>query len=133
MPTGAVAKACVALSLLLLAAAAPQGGRDPPKAASHFHKSRPHPPAHATRRSPGQQSAPVARDDARAFTAAPRPNPDLQAPVPPENRSPHVAPTLFDFKTDYIGDGYVYGSSPQGMDDRRSTATPGVKLTVPVP
>jgi hypothetical protein len=60
------------------------------------------------------------------------PNPDLTAPPVPENRRPHIAPTLFQLKNTYSGDGYVYGSSPQGMDDRKAATIPGVTLSVPI-
>jgi len=65
-------------------------------------------------------------------TAQPLGKPDLTAPPIPENRRPHIAPTLFQLKNTYSGDGYVYGSSPQGMDDRKAATIPGVTLSVPI-
>ena len=75
-------------------------------------------------------SAPVA---ASRLTAAPIPNRDIVAPAEPENPRTHLAPALFRLSNDYYGDGYVYGSSPQGMDDRKAATIPGLKLVTPLP
>ena len=125
-------KTWVALALLSLVAAAPQdSGRHRPTPKPQLHKSKAHTPAHTARRAPTrEQSSIVSRGD--GFTAAPTPNLDVTAPPVPENRQPHVAPTMFQLKNAYPGDGYVYGSSPQGMDDRKAATIPGVMLSVPL-
>ena len=127
-------KTWVALALLSLVAAAPQdSGRHRPTPKPQLYKARTHTPARTPQRQPSlQDSSTVARGDARGFTAAPTPDPDLTAPPVPENRQPHFAPTLFELKNAYRGDGYVYGSSPQGMDDRKAATIPGVMLSVPL-
>jgi hypothetical protein len=61
------------------------------------------------------------------------PNPDITAPAEPQQPETHFAPALFRLNNAYPGDGYVYGSSPQGMDDRRAATIPGLKLTTPLP
>jgi hypothetical protein len=124
----------IAVALLSLAAAAPQeGGQPRPAAKPQLHKHRPHAPAHTARHQPArEESATAARSARTGFTTAPMPNPDLTAPPVPENRRPHIAPTLFQLKNTYSGDGYVYGSSPQGMDDRKAATIPGVTLSVPI-
>jgi hypothetical protein len=121
-----------AVALISLVAAAPQGdGQHRPASRAQLHKPKTHAPAHTVRRAPTRhESSVVRRGD--GFTAAPVPNPDLNAPPIPENREPHVAPTLFQLKNAYPGDGYVYGSSPQGMDDRKAATIPGVTLSVPL-
>ncbi len=66
------------------------------------------------------------------YTPAPVPNPDMDEPTSPENRTPHITPTMFPLTNEHRGDGYVYGSSPQGMDDTRALTIPGVALSVPI-
>jgi hypothetical protein len=124
----------IAVTLISLAAAAPRdSGQHRPAPKPQVHKAQKHAPAHTTRRQPSrEESSAPARVDVRGFTTAPVPNPDLTAPPIPENRQPHVAPTLFQLKNAYPGDGYVYGSSPQGMDDRKAATIPGVMLSVPI-
>jgi hypothetical protein len=127
-------KTWVAIALLSLVAAAPQdGGRHRPTAKLQPHKARTHTPAHTPPRQPSfQDSSTVMHGNDRGFTVAPMPDPDMTAPPVPENRQPHVTPTLFRLKNAYPGDGYVYGSSPQGMDDRKAATIPGVMLSVPI-
>lgn len=124
----------IAVALISLVAAAPQdGGQHRLTSKPQLHKSRTHKPAHTTRHEPGrEQGSTAARRESSGFTAAPMPNADLSAPPIPEDRRPHVAPTLFQLKNAYPGDGYVYGSSPQGMDDRKAATIPGVILSVPI-
>ncbi|MBN9563161.1 MAG: hypothetical protein J0H14_20925 [Alphaproteobacteria bacterium] len=123
----------IALALISLVAAAPQDGGQPrPAAKPQLHKSRTHTPTHTARQPGPAENSAAARVNDGGFTAAPIPNPDLTAPPVPENRQPHVAPTLFQLKNTYSGDGYVYGSSPQGMDDRKAATIPGVTLSVPI-
>ncbi len=124
----------IAVALIALAAAAPQdGGQHRPASGPQPHKSRTHTPAHTPRRAPSRdESGIVTRGDGRGFTAAPMPDLDVTAPPVPEDRRPHVAPMLFELKNAYPGDGYVYGSSPQGMDDRKAATIPGLKLSVPI-
>lgn len=102
--------------------------RSHPRPTHHAHV-RPTKPAR-----PQVQANRVTSDrDARGFGPAPTPNQDLSAPSVPEARGPNVSPTVFHLNNRYAGDGYVYGSSPQGMDDRRAATIPGVKLSMPVP
>ena len=131
---GVSVKAWVAIALLSLVAAAPQdSGRHRPTPKPQLHKARTHPPARTPpRQASPQDSSTIMRGNDLGFTAAPMPDPDLTAPPVPENRQPHVTPTLFQLKNAYPGDGYVYGSSPQGMDDRKAATIPGVMLSVPI-
>jgi hypothetical protein len=66
-------------------------------------------------------------------TAAAVPNRDMTAPVEPENPRPHLAPALFRLSNQYPRDGYVYGSSPKGMDDLKVARIPGLTLSTPLP
>jgi hypothetical protein len=66
-------------------------------------------------------------------TAAPVPNLDMTGPAEPENPRTHLAPAIFRLSNQYPGDGYVYGSSPKGMDDLKVAVIPGLKLTTPLP
>jgi hypothetical protein len=66
------------------------------------------------------------------FVAAPMPDPDIGTPPVPEDRRAKLAPTLFRLTNDFRGDGYPYGSSPQGMDDKKSLTVPGVKFSLPI-
>jgi hypothetical protein len=127
----------IALALLALVAAAPQdgvrhGAEHEPARKAQLYKTRTHLPAPVARRSTPRQKGTPTPDYIAGFTAAPVPNQDLTAPPVPEDRQPHIAPTLFDIKNAYPGDGYVYGSSPQGMDDRKAATIPGIKLSVPL-
>ncbi len=89
---------------------------------------------HAARSLPKLPAAALVRLPARAdgFAPAPMPDQDILAPIAPANRDPHVTPTLFRLTNAFPGDGYVYGSSPQGMDDKRALTIPGVKLSAPL-
>jgi hypothetical protein len=81
---------------------------------------------------PPNAAVPLSRSDVTAFAPAPVPNPDINAPIEPEDRRLHLAPTEFRLTNEYIGQGYPYGSSPQGMDDRHAAVIPGIKLTAPI-
>jgi hypothetical protein len=56
----------------------------------------------------------------------------MRAPTSPVESRTHAEPTLFDLGNKYQGDGYVYGSSPQAMDDRRAMKVPGIEVKVPL-
>lgn len=84
---------------------------------------------HLTRGS-DRMSAPLA---ATRFAPAPVPNRDIVAPPEQENPRTHLAPAVFRLSGQYYGDGYVYGSSPQGMDDRKAAIIPGLTLVTPLP
>ncbi len=125
-------------SILGLAVAAPLFllvATEPADAASHSPKTgkQTHHPAHrAARVQPPTTAAPSSRSEVTSFAPAPVPNPDISPPVEPENRRPHLAPTVFHLTNEYIGQGYPYGSSPQGMDDRHAAVIPGINLTAPI-
>lgn len=68
---------------------------------------------------------------AQTFQAAPTPD-DAEAPVTREKPRPEGGPTLFVFRTQFRGDGYPYGASPQGLDDKYAVKVPGVNVTVPL-
>jgi hypothetical protein len=61
------------------------------------------------------------------------PDPDARPPVERDNPHTHIAPTLFELTNHFVGDGYPYGSSPQGMDDRRAARVPVIVVTTPLP
>ena len=81
---------------------------------------------HLTRGS-DRMSAPVA---ASRLAPAPVPNRDIVAPTEPEKPRTHLTPAVFRLSDHYSGDGYVYGSSPQGMDE--AAMIPGIKLVMPL-
>src|SRR5689334_14644253 len=118
--------ACLVLPLLLAAAAPAQEGKvPPPRPAKHAgHR----PPSHARQ----QVAKPFERPDTpqvasqRGFAPAPVPDTTKTAPVSPVESRTHAEPTVFDLGMKYQGDGYVYGSSPQAMDDRRAAKAPGL-------
>jgi hypothetical protein len=124
--------------LLLLAAAAPaQSSPQPSPLASPDpgpHKAHPAPAKHrpTAKRAPQPFALRQGGTPGPAFTAAPVPNTAATAPVSPTESRTHAEPTLFDLGTKYTGDGYVYGSSPQAMDDRRAQKAPGVEVKVPL-
>lgn len=124
--------ACIGLLLLAAAAPAEQGQAPPPSAAKAKHAQ--HRPPHHTRQPLASRAtrpeAPVAT--APGFTPAPVPDLAKTAPVSPVESRTHAEPTLFDLGNKYQGDGYIYGSSPQGMDDRRAAKVPGVEVKVPL-
>jgi hypothetical protein len=120
--------------LLLLAAAAPAEPPPQPSPEPGPQKARPAPAKHRpiAKRAP---QPPVVRQSGMpgpAFTAAPVPNTAATAPVSPAESRTHAEPTLFNLGNKYTGDGYVYGSSPQAMDDLRAQKVPGVEVKVPL-
>jgi hypothetical protein len=134
-------KRLVPLALVLLAGAGPVEpghGTAPRRHQAHQTKNT----TQAHRKAPPRPAkqaateltnpAPARRDPDSAFTPAPLPNDAMTAPISPVESRTHAEPTLFDLTREYRGDGYVYGSSPQGRDDRRSAHVPGVELKVPL-
>ena len=64
--------------------------------------------------------------------AAPVPNPDLVAPIPPDRVS--VVPTLLHGPRDLTNDGFLAGSKFQNRgEDIPSTRGPGFQLQMPIP
>ena len=63
------------------------------------------------------------------YQPAPTPDQDLSAPylTPP---AVQATPAVFGLREIYRGDGYTYGSSPQGYADRSETQVPGVTVRV---
>jgi hypothetical protein len=126
-------KRLVPLALVLLAAAGPVEQGQGTSPSRHHQTHRKTPPRLATPMATDPASpTPSRRDPGTAYTPAPLPNQAVTAPTSPVESRPHGEPTLFDLSRQYRGDGYVYGSSPQGMDDRRSAHVPGVELKVPL-
>jgi hypothetical protein len=122
----------VPLALVLLAAAGPVPQDQGTAPARHqTHRKTPPRPAKPVAAEPAR-TAPPRRDPGSAFTPAPLPNEAVTAPTSPVESRTHAEPTLFDLSRQYRGDGYVYGSSPQGMDDRRAAHVPGVEVKVPL-
>jgi hypothetical protein len=127
-------KRMVPLALMLLVAAGPvqQGQETAPDRHRQTHRKPPPRPAKPVVAQPTPPAVPAPRNPGSAFTPAPLPNAAITAPTSPVESRTHAEPTLFDLSRQYRGDGYVYGSSPQGMDDRRSAHVPGVELKVPL-
>jgi hypothetical protein len=69
-----------------------------------------------------------------AFTAAPMPNPDIDAPNPynPTAGQPTVAPTIVSNRPGYRGEGFVPGSVGTPDVSKKMTPSPGVNLNVPL-
>ncbi|MBV9537998.1 MAG: hypothetical protein JOY70_03580 [Acidisphaera sp.] len=78
-----------------------------------------------------QTSAPSV---APAFTAAPMPNTDLNAPIPTEanGNAPSLAPSLFSPRATYRGEGFVSGSTAQGAQFSKVKPGFGGTLSIPV-
>ena len=125
--------ACIGLLLLAAAGPAEQGQAPPPSAAKAKHAQH-RPPHHARQPVASRATRPEAPRVATApgFTPAPVPRLGKDRPGLAVESRTHAEPTLFDLGNKYQGDGYVYGSSPQGMDDRRAAKVPGVEVKVPL-
>ena len=108
--------------LVLLTFGSMAGARERSRGPSH----------HSPQVSRGSDQVSAAAAPSR-FSPAPVPNRDVVAPTQPENPRTHLAPSVFRLSNQYPGDGYVYGSSPQGMDDRKAALIPGLKLVTPLP
>jgi hypothetical protein len=135
-------KRTLPLALLLLGGAGPgqetQLPTSRPPQQTQPSRGGPHHQAHSntphrtrTAGSPARP-APPRRNPGSALTAAPVPNESVRAPTSPVESRTHAEPTLFDLGNKYQGDGYVYGSSPQAMDDRRAMKVPGIEVKVPL-
>jgi hypothetical protein len=65
------------------------------------------------------------------FAEAPMPNDEI-APAARTLSAVNTEPKLFTMKTQFRGDGYPYGATSQGLDDKYSVQVPGVDVTVPL-
>jgi hypothetical protein len=105
----------------------------PSAASSTVHRVHPPAKAHARAKSSRRVASAVPpRPAPPPPDAAPIPDRDIQAPVVRAEDAPVASPTLFQFHNQYRGDGYIYGSSPQGFDDRHAVTVPGVNFSVPL-
>ncbi len=68
---------------------------------------------------------------ASRFETAPTPS-DASAPVRQEPPQIDTEPKLFTVKTQFKGDGFPYGATSQGLDDKYQVQVPGVNVTVPL-
>jgi len=64
--------------------------------------------------------------------AAPVPNVNAQAPVPPASDEPSVNVRLYRIKTYDSSAGFVPGSRYQSTEDRKPIQTPGFSISVPL-
>lgn len=63
---------------------------------------------------------------------APMPDADAGAPLATGNEDPHLAPAIYSTKTEFRGDGFSYGSSPQAVQEGATKPAAGVALDVPL-
>lgn len=70
--------------------------------------------------------------NAPIFEPAPMPNPDLYAPIQRANEDPKISPTLFEPMRQFRGDGYSFGSTSQGYEQRHMLPAAGANLSVPL-
>lgn len=69
----------------------------------------------------------------RRFEPAPLPNRDLNAPrATRTSNEPSLSPTLFTNHTQYRGDGFSPGSTPQGEQEHRLHPAAGFSLHMPL-
>lgn len=66
------------------------------------------------------------------FQAAPMPDADMSAPLPPTPKTAELSPALFQPRKQFRGDGYAPGSTAQGWQEQRLKPAPGVSLKVPL-
>jgi hypothetical protein len=68
------------------------------------------------------------------YTAAPMPNPDANAPVflDSARQQPTLAPSLFNPKATYRGEGFVAGSTVQGAENSKVKPAVGGTMSVPL-
>jgi hypothetical protein len=126
-------------SLAAAVAAAPAALADPAPAdqAAPAHRVAVRKAAYKVRRAPipasgdvfgGAAAAPAA---STGFAEAPMPNDEI-APAARTLSAVNTEPKLFTMKTQFRGDGYPYGATSQGLDDKYSVQVPGVDVTVPL-
>ncbi len=67
------------------------------------------------------------------YDIAPMPNQNSSAPRVVESTSPEVSPSMLGGKSNsYRGEGFVSGSSPQGIQQPKRMPMPGISLKVPL-
>lgn len=70
---------------------------------------------------------------ASGFDVAPTPNQNSFAPRAVESLGPEVSPSVLGGKLNtYRGEGFVSGSTPQGMQQPKRMPMPGISLKVPL-
>jgi hypothetical protein len=80
---------------------------------------------------PPQASVPQASVTER-FEPAPMPNDDMSGPQIAQQQGARWSPTLLQPRTQFRGDGFSYGSTVQGVQERRVNPTPVMNLKMPL-
>jgi hypothetical protein len=86
---------------------------------------------HHTVKPPPRLNATVAPPQ---LPGSPAPVPDENAAAPPDDKpqQAEVSPGIMQLHYPPMGNGYIPGSSPQAMDDRRTAKAGGVEVTLPL-
>lgn len=100
----------------------------PPVRKAAFHERRAQPLASDVY---GGSAAIPARQAQPQFSPAPTPD-DEFAPSRRDPLSIDTEPKLFTVKTQFRGDGYPYGATSQGLDDKEEVKVPGVNVRFPL-
>lgn len=85
--------------------------------------------------SPTGQASGAATAGPDGFTPAPMPDVDRDAPSSQQAGadSARLSPQLFHNPKEYHGEGYVFGSTVQEQQERKTGPNPGINLIMPLP
>jgi len=79
-----------------------------------------------------QQSASTYASASNAYTPAPMPDEDINAPLQPGSHGTQLAPSLYQDKAIMRGNGYSYGASEQAIQNRAVDIAPIMAMKVPL-